>query len=280
MALDVQNVRMVPEIKPGIQTLVVCRIHMIEDDGCSVTLLEYGELRGWIATQHRRASTRLKVGKELVAQVISSTDDMITLSQAGCTFDQVHECLEQYAKRCKVHDIIQRLARSVDLDVLQIYTTWGIWDWSDTHDNGNNRTPYDIFEAIAHQDFSDIKWEMYPFCTLPHSHRPLVHRIAQDVFQTSRICTIMGQAYLVYYGMEGINMIKQVLQHVTRTNPDIQVKYDTNGSYRFICTCNALHAPSRIASVNECMQQAVKQINQQAYGQLTDCHIVEEAKQV
>lgn len=258
---------MVPELVPKIGEYVVCKPLQQSTFSNLVSLVEYGELRGVLPSEECCNNDK---GKIQVAQVVNvdAKSGLVTLCQQGCTLaaDAVQTCLERYKQRCKVHEVVRRIAQKLAQKMLDIYVLWGVWDWTE-----------EVFRTMAiSQDMKVMNWDAYPYCTIPALHRDLVYQTAQEVFETSKVCQIRGQAYLVYYGVEGIQFVKQMLQKMGAMY-DIHIQYVGNGTYSFTRHAKRYDVAFAVTHVQECMQQAVNWANQHAYGGFADSHIVQDA---
>ena len=136
---DLQRCRFYRKKLPEVGQITKVETQQIKELGANVTLLEYGNIEGFIQMSHmtnkriRSVHKHLKIGRQEFMEVLRVDEEKqyVDLGKKSLKPEEVDEADKKYKKSKKVHEIMIECAIKLKQPVAQLYEAWG-WDLYDT----------------------------------------------------------------------------------------------------------------------------------------------------
>lgn len=135
---DLQRCRFYRKKLPVVGQITKVETQVIKELGANVTLLEYGNIEGFIQMSHmtnkriRSVHKHLKIGRREFMEVLRVDEEKhyVDLGKKSLKPDEVDEADKRYKKSKKVHEIMIECAIKMKQPIEQLYEGWG-WDLYD-----------------------------------------------------------------------------------------------------------------------------------------------------
>tara|TARA_A100001015_G_scaffold48449_1_gene53502 strand:- start:834 stop:1676 length:843 start_codon:yes stop_codon:yes gene_type:complete len=234
---------------------VVVRVKDITDIGCYVSLIEYGEIEGFVPMKELSKRGRVRSLKRLihknkdeVLEVLSvdPENQYIDLSKKSVVHDDIQAILEKYHNSKTVNSIVSYLSDVLEVSVLELYQKI-VWKLEEKNPVGG-----------AHQIFLNISKDnsLIKELELDSKYEEELLKLIQHRMAKKEV-TIQSILELRYDGAEGIDAIKDMLRaglNVEGCQVPINIKIISSPQYSVSLVTN------QKSMGKEWLRQSLKQI--------------------
>lgn len=216
------NCRMYPDERPRDDDLVIVTIRELQPElGVVVTLDEYEDCEGTIylseLTRRKRIRSLAKlcpVGQTVVALVIQSKPEFISLSLKHVTAEDKEEYLKYYSLGKRFHGVLRKIAIKQQTPIIELYESIG----------------WPLYRKIIDLEKLGDRIEKHPYNIL--AQKELIPDLdfdkeLQDILLENHLDLFGEQNYkesftvhLLSYGMNGVDDIKSNLQKCLDEQPN------------------------------------------------------------
>lgn len=230
--------RMRKERLPRTEDVIMARVKSYTDIACIVELLQYGNIEAYVlqsemssrAFRSNRAISRIGTVRPVYILNVDATRGYVDASFLRVKPSYIKECEETYSEEKQVHTILAETAMKSECDMSHLYESiWGVTE-----------NPRNFLKRYI-EDAESID--------IPES--VVLYEISKKHLRP-KTKTVTVAFDVIYYGPEGVEMIKNIL-----SVSDIPVRYQSNP--KFTMSMETLDVRSGLISMSKSLGKIKKE---------------------